>query len=77
MMLGPVDAAAVTPELEPPPRHGQPLEPTGADVAVDGFIDFPAEALPTRDGLVDEVVGLIKELPLEDDGAHSQVVELD
>lgn len=55
-----------------PPRHVQPRRPPGADVAVAGLKDFPALAFPLRDGLVDEIVGLIEELV----DAHSHVEEL-
>lgn len=41
-------------------------------MAVAGLKDFPALAFPLRDGLVDEIVGLIEELV----DAHSHVEEL-
>lgn len=50
MMLGPVDAAALAPDIDPPLEQVQPMGPPGADVAIAGLIVFPAVAFPIRDG---------------------------
>lgn len=70
MMLGPVDAAALTPEFDP--MQLQPSELASVVVASAGFKVLPVADLPILIGLGDEIVGMIDEL----DDAQSHVVEL-